>query len=118
MIASVMGIEYSHKFVKTETAWCKIDACRKKRIVFGRFSLFFCGKNRSVFSCFSRLFGLISTFEYFLYFSLYFFNYGERILRVFINVNPNKVPRVWRIGEPFEAIVDRFLANTKPYSDW
>ncbi len=45
-------------------------------------------------------------------------NYGERILRVFINVNPNKVPRVWRIGEPFEAIVDRFLANTKPYSAW
>ena len=45
-------------------------------------------------------------------------NYGERILRVFINVNPNKVPRVWRIGEPFEAIVDRFLADTKPYSAW
>ena len=45
-------------------------------------------------------------------------NYGERILRVFINVNPNKVPRVWRIGEPFEALVDRFLADTKPYSAW
>jgi hypothetical protein len=45
-------------------------------------------------------------------------NYWERILRVFINVNPNKVPRVWRIGEPFKAIVDRFLADTKPYSAW
>jgi hypothetical protein len=44
--------------------------------------------------------------------------YGERILRVFINVNPNNVPRVWRIGEPFEAVVERFLANTAPYSVW
>ena len=45
-------------------------------------------------------------------------NYGERILRVFININPNKVPRVWRVGEPFEAVVERFLANTAPYSAW
>jgi hypothetical protein len=45
-------------------------------------------------------------------------NYGERILRVFINVNPHNVPRVWRIGEPFEAIVERFLCDTKPYSAW
>ncbi len=45
-------------------------------------------------------------------------NYGERILRVFINVNPNNMPRVWRVGEPFEDIVQRFLPNTKPYSAW
>jgi hypothetical protein len=45
-------------------------------------------------------------------------NYGERILRVFINVNPNNVPRVWRVGEPFEDIAQRFLPNTKPYSAW
>ena len=45
-------------------------------------------------------------------------NYGERILRVFINVNPNNVARVWRVGEPFEAVVERFLANTAPYSAW
>ena len=42
-------------------------------------------------------------------------NYGERILRVFINVNPSNVARVWRVGEPFEAVVERFLANTEPY---
>lgn len=28
-------------------------------------------------------------------------NYGERILRVFANVNPAGVPRAWRVGEPF-----------------
>ena len=45
-------------------------------------------------------------------------NYGERILRVFINVNPNNVARVWRVGEPFEAVVERFITNTAPYSAW
>lgn len=43
-------------------------------------------------------------------------NYGERILRVFINVNPNKKPRVWRIGEPFEDIAKRYIHTIKPYS--
>lgn len=41
-------------------------------------------------------------------------NYGERILRVFTNVNPNGVPRVWRVGEPFEDMAKRFLPNIKP----
>ena len=27
-------------------------------------------------------------------------NYGERILRVFSNINPEGAPRVWRIGRP------------------
>ncbi|HEX5538760.1 MAG TPA: Kdo hydroxylase family protein, partial [Methylophilaceae bacterium] len=36
-------------------------------------------------------------------------NRGERILRVFTNVNPHGVPRVWRVGEPFEAAARRFL---------
>lgn len=45
-------------------------------------------------------------------------NYGERILRVFINVNPQGAPRVWRIGEPFEAIAKRFLPRVKRYSHW
>lgn len=45
-------------------------------------------------------------------------NYGERILRVFINVNPHGVPRVWRVGEPFERIAQRYLANIDPYSRW
>ncbi|HEV7832074.1 MAG TPA: Kdo hydroxylase family protein [Caballeronia sp.] len=36
-------------------------------------------------------------------------NYGERILRVFTNVNPDGAPRVWRVGEPFEDMAKRFL---------
>lgn len=45
-------------------------------------------------------------------------NYGERILRVFCNVNPAGEPRVWRIGEPFEAVAQRFLPRAKAYSVW
>ncbi|VTU30168.1 hypothetical protein H6CHR_03341 [Variovorax sp. PBL-H6] len=45
-------------------------------------------------------------------------NYGERILRVFTNVNPDGVPRVWRVGEPFETVAERFLPRAKRYSRW
>jgi hypothetical protein len=45
-------------------------------------------------------------------------NYGERILRVFTNVNPDGAPRVWRVGEPFEDIARRFLPRAKPYARW
>ncbi|MBS0343634.1 MAG: Kdo hydroxylase family protein [Proteobacteria bacterium] len=45
-------------------------------------------------------------------------NYGERILRVFTNVNPSGAPRVWRVGEPFEDVAKRFLPRAKPYSAW
>jgi hypothetical protein len=45
-------------------------------------------------------------------------NYGERILRVFTNVNPEGAPRVWRVGEPFEDIARRFLPRAKPYVRW
>ncbi|MGS0742057.1 Kdo hydroxylase family protein [Glaciimonas sp. GG7] len=45
-------------------------------------------------------------------------NYGERILRVFANVNPDGVPRVWRVGEPFEDVAQRFLPRAKAYSRW
>jgi hypothetical protein len=41
-------------------------------------------------------------------------NYGERILRVFTNVNPHGVARVWRVGEPFEDMARRFLPRIKP----
>jgi hypothetical protein len=41
-------------------------------------------------------------------------NYGERILRVFTNVNPHGTPRVWRVGEPFEDMARRFLPRIKP----
>lgn len=45
-------------------------------------------------------------------------NYGERILRVFANVNPDGRPRTWRVGEPFEDVARHFLPRTKPYSRW
>ena len=45
-------------------------------------------------------------------------NYGERILRVFTNVNPEGLPRAWRVGEPFEDVARRFLPRLKPYSPW
>ena len=43
-------------------------------------------------------------------------NYGERILRVFANINPQGAPRVWRVGEPFEDVARRFLPRAKAYS--
>ena len=42
-------------------------------------------------------------------------NHGERILRVFANVNPHGVPRVWRVGEPFEDMAKRFLPRIEKY---
>ncbi|KAF1026065.1 MAG: hypothetical protein GAK40_01305 [Burkholderia plantarii] len=48
-------------------------------------------------------------------------NYGERILRVFSNVNPAGAPRVWRVGEPFEDVATRFLPGIPaqwPGSAW
>jgi hypothetical protein len=43
-------------------------------------------------------------------------NYGERILRVFTNVNPHGQPRVWRVGEPFEDVAKHYLPEARPYS--
>lgn len=40
-------------------------------------------------------------------------NQGKRILRVFCNINPQGEDRVWRIGEPFETVVDQFLPHAK-----
>lgn len=34
---------------------------------------------------------------------------GQRILRLFTNVNPEGKPRVWRLGEPFEDVVEKML---------
>lgn len=45
-------------------------------------------------------------------------NRGERLLRVFTNVNPYGVARVWRVGEPFEQVAQRFLPRIKRYSRW
>ncbi|MDQ6619232.1 MAG: Kdo hydroxylase family protein [Pseudomonadota bacterium] len=42
-------------------------------------------------------------------------NHGARILRVFSNVNPHGVPRVWRIGEPFADVASRFFPALPPF---
>jgi hypothetical protein len=39
-------------------------------------------------------------------------NHGERILRVFSNVNPVE-DRVWRVGEAFEAVAKTFLPRIR-----
>lgn len=40
-------------------------------------------------------------------------NQGNRIIRVFCNVNPNNEDRIWRVGEPFETVAERFLPSIK-----
>lgn len=45
-------------------------------------------------------------------------NRGQRLLRVFSNVNPAGVPRVWRVGQPFEDVARHFLPRVKPYAPW
>lgn len=45
-------------------------------------------------------------------------NYGERILRVFSNINPEGADRVWRLGEPFETMAETMLPRAKRYSKW
>jgi len=39
---------------------------------------------------------------------------GARILRVFSNVNPDGEARVWRIGEPFDAVARTFRPALRP----
>lgn len=41
-------------------------------------------------------------------------NRGERILRVFCNVNPSGEDRVWQVGEPFADMAVRFLPAIRP----
>ena len=41
-------------------------------------------------------------------------NQGLRILRVFSNINPRNEPRVWEIGEPFDAMAGRFAGRVPP----
>jgi hypothetical protein len=40
-------------------------------------------------------------------------NQGQRILRVFSNINPDGRDRIWRAGEDFEDMAKRFLAKAK-----
>lgn len=41
--------------------------------------------------------------------------HGERILRVFTNVNPHNNPRVWNVGEPFADMAAKFLPKVPHY---
>lgn len=41
---------------------------------------------------------------------------GQRILRVFCNINPHGDPRVWHLGEPFAKVLNRFAARIPNYS--
>lgn len=41
--------------------------------------------------------------------------HGERILRVFTNVNPHGKPRVWKVGEPFADMAKKFIAKVPRY---
>ncbi|BEM33713.1 Kdo hydroxylase family protein [Serratia marcescens] len=48
-------------------------------------------------------------------------NYGERILRIFTNINPHGEHRQWRVGEPFPELAERFmprLARYSAFSSW
>ena len=38
---------------------------------------------------------------------------GERILRVFNNINPNEITRNWRLGEPFSAYAHKFAPQVR-----
>lgn len=41
---------------------------------------------------------------------------GERILRIFSNINPDGQQRLWRVGEPFQSLAQRFLPRLRRYS--
>ncbi|WP_083615879.1 Kdo hydroxylase family protein [Pantoea sp. 1.19] len=46
---------------------------------------------------------------------------GERILRLFTNINPAGVTRDWRIGEPFAPLAQRFhgrIGSWSPVNSW
>jgi hypothetical protein len=44
--------------------------------------------------------------------------HGERILRVFTNINAEHKPRTWKVGEPFADMASKFLPKTPPYRAW
>jgi hypothetical protein len=41
---------------------------------------------------------------------------GQRILRVFSNIHPEKEPRVWHLGESFPDVLEQFGQIVRPYS--
>ena len=44
--------------------------------------------------------------------------HGLRILRVFSNVNPYNIPRIWMLGEDFTDVIKRFKPQLTPYRPW
>ncbi len=38
---------------------------------------------------------------------------GQRILRMFTNVNPDGKARAWKVGEPFEDVAKRFVPQVR-----
>lgn len=40
----------------------------------------------------------------------------KRILRFFTNINPDTLPRVWQIGQPFRTVAETFLPCTSNYN--
>ena len=41
---------------------------------------------------------------------------GQRILRVFCNINPEGKPRVWHLGEPFSEVIEQFSTHLPRYN--
>jgi hypothetical protein len=41
---------------------------------------------------------------------------GLRILRVFCNINPHALPRIWEVGEPFHQVLHQFSKKVPTYS--
>ncbi|MGI8841830.1 MAG: Kdo hydroxylase family protein [Caulobacteraceae bacterium] len=39
---------------------------------------------------------------------------GARILRVFVNINPDGASRLWQVGEPFERYARRWIGQIRP----
>lgn len=42
--------------------------------------------------------------------------YGQRILRIFCNIHPQGLPRVWHVGEPFKKVLSHFDQRIPEYS--
>lgn len=43
---------------------------------------------------------------------------GLRILRVFCNINPDHMPRIWNLGEPFSVVMRQFSHKIPAYRRW
>lgn len=45
-------------------------------------------------------------------------NQGRQLLRVFCNIHPESKPRIWRVGENFSQVVQRFQSQLKIPAAW